>query len=330
MFPYGVEVVMYSEIDNISEYIEESLARLTRPTDPPRDEFDFTEEECKFALFRAKWPNGFRCPRCNHNECYTITTRNLPLYECTMCRAQPSLISGTVMQGTRTPLCSWFRAIQLHASPAGINALQLSNILSVTYKTAWLLAHKIRHAMSRTEAKQLLTGLVKLTTVIYCRQNWGEYTFSKWHSREQSLLIGGTLSRSGRFERIKINLCDKQALRRKTEMQSLLNFFVKNIAPKSRGGVIVSSIQLRNRDIRLEKINSIAQRRLADLFGGIGPKHLQVYLDQFCYAWNRMGTAMFGDLLRHCAQTKTITYRELVGKQIRVASSANIATPAAA
>lgn len=314
---------MYSETLSLSEYTEEALTKLTRPADPQRNEFDFnlTEEDCAFALFRARWPDGFRCPQCKHRECYTIKTRKLPLYQCAKCDTQTSLISATVMRGTRTPLTSWFLAIQLHASPAGINALQLSKIISVTYKTAWLLAHKIRHAMSITEAKQLLTGLVKLTTVIYCRQSWGEYTLKKWHSREQSLLVGGSQSQSGWFDRIKIKICDKHALYRKKEMQNSSSFIMKNVAADARGTVTVASFQLRNRDIRLEKISNFAQRRLAVLFGGIGPKHLQVYLDQFCYAWNRMDKTVIGDLLRHCAQSKTITYRELVRGQARVASS---------
>jgi len=323
---------MHLEIPNIYEYTVEALARLTRPADPPRNEFDFdfTEEECAFALFRAKWPDGFRCPQCQHRNCYTIKTRKLPLYQCANCDAQTSLISDTVMRATRTPLSSWFRAIQLHASPAGVNALQLSKIISVTYKTAWLLAHKIRHAMSRAEAKQLLTGLVKLTTVIYCRQNWGEYTLKKWHPREQSLLIGGSQSQSGWFDRIKIKICDKHTLYPKKEMQNSSGFIMENVTADARGTITVASIQLRNRDIKLEKISDFAQRRLADLFGGIGPKHLQVYLDQFCYAWNRVGKAVIGDLLRHCAQTKTITYRELVKGRACVATSSPVTTPEAA
>lgn len=323
---------MYSEIPNLYEYTHDALAKLTEPAGPPLNEFDFdfTEEECAFALFRAKWPDGFCCPRCKHRSCYTIKTRNLPLYQCTNCHSQTSLISGTVLHGTRTPLTSWFRAIQLHASPTGINALQLSKIISVTYKTAWLLAHKIRHAMSTTEAEQLLSGLVKLATVIYCRQCWGEYISSKWHSREQSIVVGGSLSPSGWFERIKIKICDKRLLYRKKEMQDSSQFITDHIAPEARGTVTVASIQCRNRDIKLEKIPAIAQRRLADLFGGIGPKHLQVYLDQFCYAWNRIGQNVLYDLLKHCARTKTITYRELVRGQSCVASTIPEIHPTAA
>jgi len=311
------------EIPDLYEYTWGTLAKLTKPVDPPLNEFDFdfTEEECAFALFRAKWPHGFRCPRCKHGDCYTIKTRNLPLYQCANCNAQTSLISGTVMHGTRTPLTSWFRAIQLHASPVGINALQLSRILSVTYKTAWLLAHKIRHAMSAAESEQLLTGLVKLTTVIYCRQCWGEYKSSTWHPREQSLMVGGSLSQDGWFERIKIKICDKRLLYRKKEMQRPSNFIADHVAEEARGTVTVVSIRLRNRDIKLENIPAIAQRRLADLFGGIGPKHLQAYLEQFCYAWNRMGKPVLAELLQHCARTKTITYRELIKGRACVAPS---------
>lgn len=96
------------------------------------------EEACIRVLYEAKWPDGFRCPRCGHGHAYSIATRKLPLYECSQCSKQTSLIVGTIFQGTRTPLHLWFQAIWLHSRPLSINALQLSKKIHVTYKTAWL------------------------------------------------------------------------------------------------------------------------------------------------------------------------------------------------
>jgi len=277
------------------------------------DEFHYSEEECALALFRAKWANGFCCPRCGHGRSYRIQTRRLPLFECANCHTQTSLTVNTVMQGSKLPLTSWFRALQLHASPTGVNALQLSRIISVTYKSAWLLCHKIRHAMSSAEAGQLLTGMVKLTGVIHCRQILTQY-LSSWHDREQSLLVGVSESQPGQFDRIKLKVQNKHALIRKRDQPDPASFVKQHVAAEARATVVVTSVQQRNLDIRVNRVALAARRWLAALFGGIGPKHLQVYLDQFCYDWNQKGAEKFAELLHHCAQTKTILYRELVSR----------------
>lgn len=53
-----------------------------------------TEEKCTSALFRLKWPKGFRCPKCDHDKC--IQTRCRPLYQCCKCHHQTSLLDGTI------------------------------------------------------------------------------------------------------------------------------------------------------------------------------------------------------------------------------------------
>jgi len=284
------------------------------------DNSDYSEEDCAFALFRAKWPSGFRCPGCGHPKAYRIDTRRLPLYECANCRKQTSLIVGTVLEGSRTPLTSWFRAIRLHASPEGINALQLSTIIAVTYKTAWLMCHKIRHAMSRAEASLLLSGLVKVTTAIYCYQASTKHHFS-WHDREQSVLVGVSEIHPGWYKRIKIKLQNKHAFHRKHDLPEAPQFIAQNVAARARSSVVIMSLQKRNGDYRVTRIANEAQRRLGELYRGIGPKHLQAYLDQYCYERNWRGSSMLSNLLRHCALTKTIIYRQLIARPSPVAAT---------
>nr|WP_052476248.1 transposase [Cohnella kolymensis] len=129
------------------------------------------EEICIRILYSSRWPTGFRCPRCDHAHAYTIRTRRLPLYECGSCRLQTSLIAGTIFEGSRTPLRLWFQAIFLHALPGGISAIRLASIIGTTYKTAWLICHKIRHAMTEADNHKKLTGLVHI--------NWGQYGAKK-------------------------------------------------------------------------------------------------------------------------------------------------------
>ena len=56
-----------------------------------------TEEQCVAALEQARWPKGFVCPRCQGTSCSRIETRTHPLYQCSACRHQTSLIAGTVV-----------------------------------------------------------------------------------------------------------------------------------------------------------------------------------------------------------------------------------------
>lgn len=126
-----------------------------------------SEAHCADMLFRVRWPRGFRCPACRHREACVIRSRRLPLFECRRCRRQTSLTSGTIMERSRTPLTAWFKALFLLSQPCGISAKQLAALLGVTYKTAWLIAHKIRHAMRCGKEDRLLGGLVKIRHMHY-------------------------------------------------------------------------------------------------------------------------------------------------------------------
>ena len=65
-----------------------------------------TEEACQEHLFNMRWPNGYRCPRCDHNKAYFHQSRHL--HQCKKCGYQASLTAGTIFHKTRTPLVKWF------------------------------------------------------------------------------------------------------------------------------------------------------------------------------------------------------------------------------
>jgi transposase-like protein len=271
------------------------------------------EEDCIRVLFEAKWPDGFRCPRCGHPHAYTISTRRLPLYQCSSCDAQTSLIAGTVMEGSRTPLRLWFQAMLLHALPEGVNALQLSTIIKVTYKTAWLICHKIRHGMQRQNDQELLAGLVRLTDAKLCTRTSAS---SAWHDQEQSVLVGCSVDVQGKVTRLKIKKQNKRLLKHRYESPPVEPFIREHVDPAVSKQPEVTRNYFGKRDHVLLGIARDAQRMLARIFRGVGEKHLQAYLDQFCYVWNRRKQFMFPELLWGCAATPVITYPELVGRHV--------------
>ena len=67
-----------------------------------------TEAACRDYLFRVRWPDGFRCPRCGHPKAWPIGNT---LFQCTQCHYRASLTSGTIFENTRKPLRLWFRAM---------------------------------------------------------------------------------------------------------------------------------------------------------------------------------------------------------------------------
>ncbi|MDF0727637.1 IS1595 family transposase [Cytobacillus sp. S13-E01] len=120
-----------------------------------------TEEACHDYLFSLKWSNGFCCEKRGHDAYFETKTRKHKLYECKKCRYQATVTVGTVMEKTRTDLIKWFLAIYMIAhDKRGVSATRLSVELEVTYKTAWLMLHKVRQAMRKRDANYTLAGIV--------------------------------------------------------------------------------------------------------------------------------------------------------------------------
>ena len=125
------------------------------------DELYGSEDRCREAVFRWRWPRGFVCPGCGRQKHCVIKTRNL--YQCTSCRRQTSLIAGTIFASTKAPLRTWFRAMyHLTQSKGGISSLALGRRLGVTQNTAWKLKHKLMQVMRERDAGKRLTGRVEI------------------------------------------------------------------------------------------------------------------------------------------------------------------------
>lgn len=123
-----------------------------------------TEAQCEAAVVAARWPHGWRCAHCGCTRFFH--TRNGPgrlLWECLVCGYQSSSIAGTVMEHTHLPLRQWFVAMYLLTqNKNAISALALSRQIGVSYKTAWLLKHKLMQTMLLRDERHLLQGRVEI------------------------------------------------------------------------------------------------------------------------------------------------------------------------
>lgn len=121
-----------------------------------------SEEQCEAALVKTRWPQGYCCPRCQGKRA-ALTHNGRRLWECLWCGYQCSSIVGTIMEATKLPLTKWFLAMfLLTQSKNAIAALELMRQLGVTYKTAWMMKHKLLEVMAQREAPRALSGRVEV------------------------------------------------------------------------------------------------------------------------------------------------------------------------
>jgi transposase-like protein len=130
----------------------------------PRNLMEFLERfatnaACLEYLRGVRWPEGFTCPQCGSRQGWA-TARGTMF--CGGCSRQTSLTAGTILHNSRTPPRKWFVAAWLLCTQkTGVSAKTLQRELKVGYKTAWLMLQKLRQAMVRTERSRL-SGVVEV------------------------------------------------------------------------------------------------------------------------------------------------------------------------
>ena len=120
------------------------------------------DDACAAWLMDMRWPDGFVCPSCSHDKGWALRGK-AHTFECAGCRRQTSVTAGTIMHASKLALTVWFWAAYLMATHSnGISALQLQKQLGIgSYRSAWLLAHKLRTVMVDPE-RGPLSGLVEI------------------------------------------------------------------------------------------------------------------------------------------------------------------------
>ena len=122
-----------------------------------------TEEKCRAALQAARWPHGFVCPACSGAARTSFERGGLRYWQCGSCKLQTSLISGTIFEASKLPLSRWFLAMQLLTQAKNnVSALELKRQLGLSYRSAWLMKHKILEAMRLAELDRELDGRIEI------------------------------------------------------------------------------------------------------------------------------------------------------------------------
>ena len=310
------------------------------PTDLPGDLPSFlerfgTDAQCREYLFRARWPEGFRCAGCGHDRAWAHKARLID--ECAACGKQHSLLAGTIFEQTKTGLARWFLAIYLvTSSKGGISAMALKRQMGFgSYQTAWTWLHKIRRAMVRPDREPLNQRVEADETYV-----GGPKPGKPGRGAAGKTKVAGAVERGRgdakgrRLGRLRLAVVPDVSAR------SLEGFLGQNVArPASivtdgwsgyssldAAGYTHEPLNLRatwgDAALRLPAIHlvfGLAKRWLLGTHhGAVGKKHLGAYLDEFVFRFNRRTAKnlshRFARVIEHAVRIEPTTYRALVNQ----------------
>ena len=288
------------------------------------------EKHCRDYLYELRFPYGFVCPKCEHSNHWNIGEL---LYECAKCGRQTSVIAGTIFQDTRKPLMDWFIAIWwVTTQKNGASAIGLQNVLGLkSNQTAWTWLHKIRKAMVNPNRSKLF-GTVEVDETLI----GGVATGKRGRGAENKVLIAIAVELDGK----KVGRC-RLGIIPDASSESLHPFLDDNI---EKGSEIITDgwsgyngiegfgfsrkiyVQKDEEDgdkllPHVHTIASLLKRWLLGTHQGrVEQKHLQAYLDEYVFRFNRRKSAqrglLFYRLLESAMQTEAMTYNELVDCEI--------------
>jgi transposase-like protein len=286
------------------------------------------EPACLDYLEWLRWPDGFRCPRCVSRTGWRLSSGR---WECAVCGRQASVTAGTIFHRTRTPLRLWFAAAwQMTSQKHGVSALGLQRALGLgSYQTAWAMLHRYRAAMVRP-GRERLSGLVEVDETFVGGHEEGRP--GRAAETKSLVAIAVEIKQPKGFGRVRMQRVD--AIRN----EFLIPFITGAVEPGAtvhtdgnqsywslpdRGYEHERTVMSQQNDPAhvvmpaVHRIASLLKRWLLGTHqGSVGPDHLDAYLNEFTFRFNRRGSRrrglLFYRLLEQAILAEPITYRSLI------------------
>lgn len=286
-----------------------------------------TDEACAAYLMELRWPDGFVCPACGGDKGWPTARGTI---FCAACGRQTSLTAGTILHNTRVSLRGWLLAMWLVCTQkTGLSAAGLQRELGLgSYRTAWLMFQKLRQAMVRM-GRELLRGGVEVDETYLGASESGV------HGRQlvgKALVVIAVELEGAKVGRVRLrHVPDGSA-------SSLVGFVTDGVEPGttvhtdgwqgyaglSKAGYTHRVTPTRGGELAVDVfphvhlVASLLKRWLgATHQGNVSPKHLQGYLDEFAFRFNRRRSRHVGKIFHRLAEQLFLrqarTYRQIVG-----------------
>jgi transposase-like protein len=291
-----------------------------------------SEEHALAHLMKVRWPGGIRCLACDHDKCWLIESKGKTgkprrLFQCAECKFQFSATTGTLFHDSHLPLTKWFAAIALMAdAKKGISAMQLMRHIGMTYKTAWYVCHRIREAMTEINPEPL-GGQGRIVEI------------------DESFIGGRLPDKHGKPRNSnKIKVFEIAERGGRVHLQTVASLKIESIKPVMDAMIAPDTSKIatdgakrylplvpKDKHIRgnhakelkagdtisnqtIEGAFSLFKRGLVGQYHQLSPWHLDRYLAEFCYRYNRRGLQpwIFGMTLNNMVCRKPLPYKELV------------------
>ena len=311
--------------------------------DYPRTILEFeqrfaSEEGCREYLVSLRWPEGFRCPACGGRRAWWT---GRALLHCAACGRQTSVTAGTILQDTHKPLRLWFRAMwYVTSQKSGVSALGLQRVLGLgSYHTAWAWLHKLRRAMVRP-GRERLSGTVQVDEVYL----GGPKSGKRGRGAAGKCLVVIAAEREGsRIGRIRLRRVPDASAK------SLQGAIGEAVEPGSvvetdgfQGYAGVGTMGYAHQVVRdaaelgahplpqCHRVASLLQRWLLGTHqGAVRGSHLDYYLDEFTFRFNRRTSRSRGKLFYRLAQ-QALAVEPVPESQLRGGSTNSAPSPPAA
>lgn len=275
------------------------------------------DQKAREYLESVRWPNGPICPHCGSAEVpYTLKGKaHRPgLYKCRDkdCRMQFSVTVGTVFERSKIPLSKWLTAAYLLcSSKKGMSAHQLHRVMGVTYKTAWFLAHRIRHAME-TQPTGLLGsgGQIVEADETYIGRKPGRKVRKAWGHKNtvvslverggevRSHHVTGRLLDSVKYVLKGVSPNARLSTDEANAYAKLGKQFAEHMTVKhSRGEYVRGEAHINT----LEGYFSVFKRGMIGTYQHCQSKHLHRYLAEFDFRYNHRSSLGIEDGQRECS-----------------------------
>ena len=300
--------------------------------DYPRTYREFTRmfndaDACVGYIKELRWPHGFACPSCGAVGPAWRQTRGRLV--CRRCRHQASVTAGTILEKTRSPLTTWFEAAWLVTTAKnGLSAKTLERTLGVSYRTAWAMLHRFRVAMVRAERERLQGEVEVDETLVGGVEKGGKR--GRGTGKEVVVIAVEVFQPKG-FGRVRLRripdasgdhlvpfVCDvvSQGSEVHTDGWKGYNALAKHDYKRRVTNLSASGDPAHVTMPAVHRVASLLKRWILGTHqGSIMPPHLQSYLEEFAFRFNRRTSRsrglVFRRLLEQMVATGPITVGDL-------------------
>jgi transposase-like protein len=287
------------------------------------------EGACRLYLEKLRWPDAFSCPGCGQAPGWRSKRG---LWICGSCQRQTSATAGTIFADTRSPLRTWFAAAwYVTGQKQGVSALGLQHVLGLgSYETAWSWLHKLRRAMVRPGRDQLFGDIEIDETYVGGPEPWA---FGRRNTSKSIVAIAVERRGRTRLGRVRMARVPKLTMAAMTDFVSgavergsvVRTDGLSSYRGLTAAGYTHQAITLTAGDEpahvampAVHRVSSLLQRWLLGTHqGAVRAQHLDYYLDEFTFRFNRRSARhrglLFYRLLQQAVNTGQVTLDQLIG-----------------